>query len=262
MKIFVIAVLGILVPGSLASGQNATPSARVAPQGPPSGAPPADTAQPAAKERIAPGSVIPVQLIKTIDAKKAKPGEEVDAQVTEDLKSAGGVVIVPKNTKIVGKVIEAQPRNKQEKESQVAIAFDHMIRDGNNVSMPMSIQAIIAPSYLSGGNGNNGNGQGASQAPSSPASGGGTSPEQGGRSPGTSAPQSSNPSASSGEEPGTNATNSTAHPPITGNTKGVLGMQNMSLSTAASPAQGSLVTSEKSNVKLEGGTLMLLRVNQ
>src|SRR6202048_5195592 len=40
--------------------------------------------------RIAPGSVIPVLLTKTIDAKKAKTGDEVVAKVTQDLKTHSG----------------------------------------------------------------------------------------------------------------------------------------------------------------------------
>ena len=51
-------------------------------------------------------------------------------------------------------------------------------------------------------------------------------------------------------------------PPITGDTKGVVGFSNMTLSAAANPAEGSVVSSDKGNVKLESGTLMLLRVNQ
>jgi hypothetical protein len=48
---------------------------------------------------------------------------------------------------------------------------------------------------------------------------------------------------------------------ITGQTQGVIGIPNLTLAPAASPVQGSLLTSEKNNVKIEGGTLMLLRVN-
>ncbi len=218
-----------------------------------------NTGQPANAMRIAPGSVIPVRLAKTIDAKKAKPGEEVDAEVTEDLKSGNGEVIVPKNTKIIGKVTEAQPRSKAQKESQIAIAFDHAVaKDGSNVVLPMSIQAIIAPSYLSGGN----SASEASSAPSAP------TPTSGGMAPSGRAsqpmgpPQSENPSAAAGEEPSTRAANPNSHPAINGNTQGILGLQNLTLSGAAVRGQGSVVSSEKNNVKLEGGTLMLLRVSQ
>jgi len=39
-------------------------------------------------------------------------------------------------------------------------------------------------------------------------------------------------------------------------------MSNLKLSPAPNPTQGSVVSSEKNNVKLDSGTLLLLRVNQ
>lgn len=213
-------------------------------------------AQPHNNVRISPGSVIPVQLTKTIDAKKLKPGDEISAEVTEDLKTGSGEIIVPKNTKIIGKVTEAQARNKQEKESQVGIAFDHAVmKDGANMMMPLSIQAVIAPSYLNPNSG--ANNQSAPQDSGTPS--GGMTP--GGRSPGMQQPQASNPAAAAGEEPAAASANPNPHH-ITQNTQGVLGIQNLALSTAANNSQGSVLTSDKKNVKLEDGTLMLLRVNK
>ena len=95
--------------------------------------------------RIAPGSVIPVQLTKTIDAKKAKVGDPVMAKVTMDLKTNSGELLVPKDTKVTGHVTEAQARSKDQKESQLGIAFDHATLKSGDVSLPMSIQAVIAP---------------------------------------------------------------------------------------------------------------------
>ena len=206
--------------------------------------------------RIAPGSVIPVQLMKTIDAKKLKPGDQVLAEVTEDLKAANGEIIVPKNTKITGKVTEAQARNKQDKESQVAIAFDQAVLNGANMTLPLSIQAVIGPAYLNP----NSNGASNQSAQSSPTPSGGMTP--GGRSPGMGQPPTENPATSGSEEPASATSNTNAHPPVTGSTQGVLGIQHLSLSAAPNPAQGSVLTSDKNNVKLEGGTLMLLRVNK
>ncbi len=220
------------------------------------------TAQPTTKIRLAAGSVIPVQLTKSIDAKKLKAGDEVDAQVTEDLKAKNGEIIVPKNTKVVGRVTEAQARSKEQKESQIAIAFDHAVmKNEGDVPMPMSIQAIISPSYLKAGdNGNNGQSAESASQPSSP-SPGGMSPNNPGHSAAMEQPQPANPSSAGSDQPPSNSSAKT-HQPITGSTQGVLGISNLELSTAASPTQGSVLSSEKNNVKLEGGTLMLLRVNQ
>ncbi len=113
---------------------------------PPAGNAGTSQAQTAGAPRIAPGSVIPVQLTKTVDAKKAKTGDEVVAKVTQDMKTQTGEVLVPKDTKVIGHVTEAQARTKGEKESELAIAFDHaVLKNGENVRLPMSIQAVIAP---------------------------------------------------------------------------------------------------------------------
>src|SRR5229473_8411515 len=82
--------------------------------------------------RIAPGSVIPVLLTKTIDAKKAKTGDEVVAKVTQDLKTNSGEVLVSKDTKVLGHVIAAQAHSKDQKESQLAIAFDRAVEKNGN----------------------------------------------------------------------------------------------------------------------------------
>ncbi|HEV2398947.1 MAG TPA: hypothetical protein VGS27_18525 [Candidatus Sulfotelmatobacter sp.] len=224
-------------------------------------------AQPPNQLKIAPGSVIPVQIQKTVDAKKAKTGDQVIAMVTMDMKTNTGQVLVPKDTKIIGHVTEAQARNKEQKESQLGIAFDHAVVKGDQMSLPMSIQAIIAPQtndqQATAGGGGGG-------APEAPGGGGGNAPMAGGAghasTPGAgggggSASSSQNyPQGGGGSEsqPQTNA-----RPPITGNTQGVIGMRDVQLENAAQAGpQGSVVTSEKNNVKIEKGTMMLLRVTQ
>jgi hypothetical protein len=212
--------------------------------------------------RVAPGSVIPVTLTNTIDAKKVKSGDPVVASVTQDLKSNDGRVVFAKDTKLMGHVTEAQPRNKEHPESEVGIAFDHAVmKTGGEMQLPLSIQAIIAPPNT---NRANANGGGSDQATGM--SGGGTYPGTG-RSPGMGgnavapAPTANLPTS---ESPSADAQSpSGAHAPITANTQGVVGMSDLKLVTAAPDAtQGSLVSSEKNNVKLESGTIMLLRVNQ
>src|ERR1700757_3794302 len=105
----------------------------------------ATAGSPTGTTRIAPGSVIPVELTKGIDAKKAKTGDPVEAKVTMDLKTNSGEVLVPKDTKVVGHVTEAQARSKEQKQSELAIAFDHAVVKGDQMQLPMSIQAVIAP---------------------------------------------------------------------------------------------------------------------
>lgn len=240
-----------------AVAQDATPApTSPAPQAQPAQTAPAGSTPANASPRIAPGSVIPVQLTKSIDAKKVKAGDEVEAKVTQDMKAGNGEVIVAKDTKVVGRVTEAQARNKEQKESQLGIAFDRAVmKSGGDVNLPMSIQAIIAPSYLNPTNSSGGEAAGQPQSTSGGAPQGNPNP-RGGNAGGAQASAAPPTSAGPTEDKSANA----ARQPITGNTQGVLGIPNLKLSTADT-AQGSVVSSEKNNVKLESGTMMLLRVN-
>jgi hypothetical protein len=269
MKFFLTGILAGAALCGVSFAQDATPSQTpgAVPQNQPN-LPTTESAQSSAGPasgalRIAPGSVIPVQLTKTIDAKKAKPGDEVEAKVTQDLKTQKGDVVVPRDTRVLGHITEAQARSKDQTESQVGIAFDHAVmKDRGDVSLPMSIQAIIAPRTQNAGNNNSADDESAGQPVASP-SPGGMAGSTGGRGTvgGGTPPQMPTPPPSGSESPGNTQSAANGRQPITGNTQGVVGIANLTLSPAANSTQGSVVSSEKNNVKLESGTLMLLRVN-
>ena len=232
-------------------------------QGQSAAQPAANQAQASHSFKIAPGSVIPVQLSKTVDAKKAKTGDEVVATVTQDLKANSGEVVVPKDTTMIGHVTEAQARNKEQKQSELGIAFDHAVVKGDQMQLPMSIQAVIAPlSNSPSGAAPEG------PAPSAAGGGSGSSPTTGSRTTGTGtgtgagtspSPPQNYPSGGASEP----ASQADERPPITGNTQGVIGMSDVRLESGSQNAQqGSVLTSEKNNVKIEKGTMLLLRVNQ
>lgn len=222
----------------------------------------ANQAPPAGSLRIAPGSVIPVELTKTVDAKKAKTGDEVVAKVAQDMKTSTGEVLLPKDTKVIGHVTEAQARSKEQKESQLGIAFDHAVMKSGDVQLPMSIQAVIAPPSNTPGN-NAGYDQSAPASAGGTASGGGMGGSRAGSS--SASPQSQSQPSTSMPAPNPEAKEGGStgeRPPVTGNTQGVVGISNLKLEAAQNAAQGSLMSSEKNNVKLESGTFMLLRVQQ
>jgi len=215
-----------------------------------------------APPRVAAGSVIPVQLTKTIDAKKVKTGDRVEGRVTQDMKAQNGEVLVPKDTKVIGHVTEAQARDKDQKESQIGIAFDHAaVKNGPEMQLPMSIQAIVSQESLNpNNNSNNSLNPDKNNSSGNPVS---PSPGAGGMNPGRSGTAANTPPPNpSADAPATTQPASNSHQPITGNTEGVVGFSNLKLSNGANAAEGSVVSSEKNNVKLESGTLMLLRVNQ
>lgn len=256
MAKFLSGVAIALLLSSLALAQSAPPAQTSQPMNSPAQGQSPQSTQTAAP-RIAPGSVIPVQLTSAVDAKKARSGEQVTAKVTQDLKASNGMMLLPKDTEIVGHITEAQPKNKQDKESQVGIVFDHAVTQNGDISYPLSIQAVISPEVFQ--QPNSGGNAAAPQAPSSSAPS--QSPGGGGRGMGgggQAAPSNEPPGGSAPE-----ASNSQSGPPkITGQTQGVVGYSHMKLETATSAAQPSVISSEKNNVKLQNGTLMLLRVNQ
>ena len=268
MKIVVSGILAGLLCGSIFAQQGASQSdARTNPTQTPAGnATAASRASENSAPRFKPGTVIPVELTKSVDAKKAKTGDGVEAKVTQDLKAGNGQVIVPKDTKVVGHVTEAQARNKEQKESQLGITFDRAVmKGGNDVPMPMSIQAIISPDALGGGGtSSNNTGTATPTRPSDTSPSGMPSGSSGGRSPGmsTGSPSTASPSTTGGEAPATTQAPQAPHEQITADTQGVVGISNLKLSPTADPKTGSVMTSDKGNVKLESGTFMLLRVNQ
>lgn len=257
------AVIGILA-GLLLSGMAvAQQSTSAAPQsGPPANQPYNSSTPQTNVPRFAPGTVIPVELTKSIDAKKVKSGEGVEARVTQDLKAGDGQVIVPKDTKVTGHVTEAQPRNKEQKESQVGIVFDRAVmKDGSDLAMPMSIQAIIGPAALNPAS-NNAAGNAPGESTQTSPSPGMPSGNPGGRMGSGGNPSSASPSAPGGEAPAEVQPRTESHQPITASTQGVVGISNLRLSSNQDSKMGSVVSSEKGNVKLDSGTFMLLRVNQ
>jgi hypothetical protein len=212
---------------------------------------------------FAPGTVLLAELTKSIDAKKAKQGDPVEAKTAIDL-TKNGQVVVPKGAKLVGHVADAKAKQKGESESTLTIAFDEMVtKDGQHVPMPAMIQAIRAwpqqanspataadtgssgPAVASGGMAGGGGGMaGGAGRPVS------TAPGQ----PGVSEYPNANTANTAG-----NASSSEAQAPLTGETQGIIGLPDLSLSNSNG---SSVITSEKKNVKLESGTQLLLKVGK
>jgi hypothetical protein len=252
-------VVGIALFGTAVAQETTAPRTATAPlENPQSAAP---SSQPEGKTlRIAPGSVIPVELTRSIDAKKAKPGDEIEARVTQDLKGENSEVVIPRNTKVIGHITEAEGRSKEQKESQIGIAFGHVgMKNGPDVSLSMMVQAIIAPLNANRENAYAGNETGGQTvSPSSPGAMGGNSNGRSEMGP-AATPQSLGPTTTGGDV-STTQTGTNPRQTITANTQGVVGLANLNLS-AGNTTQGSVISSDKSNVKLESGTLMLLKVN-
>jgi hypothetical protein len=202
--------------------------------------------------RLAPGTVIRVELAKTIDAKKAKVGDEVIAKTMDDFRSDKNEVLTPRGSKIVGHVAEVSP-HEHDSTSTLGIVFDKMImKNGTEIPLKASIQAIGWP-------------QSNTAAANQPSGGsgypGGSAPSTGnaGNSPGMAGRGGTVPGNANGAPPTPEGTDATGgYGQLTPTSQGVVGMSGVSLSTGT--AQDSLLSSAKHNVKLDSGTQMILRV--
>jgi hypothetical protein len=212
------------------------------------------------------GSTVQAELTKPVDARKNKPGDEVVAKTTQDMKSNGQTVL-PKGSKLVGHITEVQAREKGQQESHMGIAFEHAIlKNGTQVPMALTLQAIgssqanaaaamgdseIAGSTMAGENLSGmatASGSGATRR----ALGGVTSTTgqvvntAGGATGGT--VQAAH-SAGAGVAGGLNSTS-----------RGVVGLHGLNLApaTTSSAKAGSVISSSTSNVHLDSGTQMIL----
>jgi hypothetical protein len=199
-----------------------------------------DTASQNTVVRFAPGTILRVELAKSVDAKKAKVGDEVIGKTMDDFLGDKNDMLAPKGSRVLAHVAEVSPRQ-GESASTLGIAFDKMVlKNGADVPFKAAIQAIGGPDL--------------SAAPANqpmPQSGGGAPTMNPAHD-----PESYGGSMGRGDVPA----NSGATGPLPPNARGVVGISGVSLS--AGSAEDSLISSQKHNVKLDSGTQMILRVMQ
>ncbi len=226
---------------------------------------------------IASGTTLQAELTKPVDAKKAKPGDPVTAKLTQDVKSDGKVVL-PRGSKLVGHVTEAQARGNGNAESRLGIIFDKAeTKGGQELSFNGAIQALAPPaqaalavagdeqSNLGSGMGTGGSAMGGGRtgggvAPMGGAVGGVTSTlGSAGRTVGNT---TGNVAGSATGAVGASA-NGAVNGTLNSTSQGVVGMQGLALSNAlgaGANAQSSVVSSASHNVKLDSGTQLILQV--
>lgn len=231
---------------------------------------------------LAAGTTIPATLTKPIDARKAKSGDQVVAKTTQDVRSDSGVVI-PRGSRLVGHVTDAKAKAKGDSESALGIAFDQaVLKNGQQVPFNASIRALAASANSASASmdddnfGSAGNSSlGSDVSASAPRGGGGLLGGAGnavgsatsavGSTAGGTVNGVGNTAASVGANAGGTVSGATrgAAGQLTSQSQGVIGLNGLSLNSAASNnASGSVITSAGKDVKLDSGTQMLLQVNQ
>jgi hypothetical protein len=249
-------VLLLAIASTATSGLSQTPPPPSTPAAQTSGASSASQAN-HSDDLLPSGTAIPAELSKSIDAKKVKAGDKIEAKVTMDLLSHGQIV-VPRDSRVTGHVTEAKPRSKESPESTVGIAFDHIsLKNGRELSLRTTVQAI-GPSLKQVPFPENGNEVPGQPPPDMHA---GNNPTWRGTPGGSAGSARQNGSAYPSGNPqdvptGTVASGGSAASALDPQSKGVVGMKGLSLSSSD---QGSLLSSNTGNIHLDGGTQLILR---
>jgi hypothetical protein len=199
------------------------------------------------------GTIIQAELVKPVDAKKSKVGDEVIATTTQDV-TAGGKVVVPSGSKLVGRIMGVRVQNSEQSTSQVGIAFNRaVLKSGKEIPVALTIQAIGSSPEAAA--------SAAASARASHRAYGGAVLSGTGSTKGavvTTVSHTTGTVVNTADHPGAAANGS-----LSASSQGVVGLPGLSLfSQTTTFATASVVSSQGNNVHLDSGTEMILRVNQ
>ena len=193
-------------------------------------------------------TALQVELTHNVDAKKAKPGDPVEARLTQDVKE-DGTVVLHRGAKLFGHVSEARARSKESPESRLGIVFEKAVgKHGEEFAFRAVVMAIAPsleestniagdPAKLSSGPTMGGQPFGAGNAPGGPSA-----------------------SAAPALEAATRGGGSSGV--LTAESRGVMGLPGVALRpSVVDGVQGTVMVSGDHNVKLDRGTQMMLLVS-
>jgi hypothetical protein len=222
-------------------------------------------AQAASAVQLQAGSTVQAELVKSVDARKNKVGDEVIAKTTHDVKSDGQIVI-PRGSKLVGHVTEVKANSKEQVTSELGIAFDHAIlKNGAEMPIVLSIQAIgrsrSSASAMEDDTMSTGNAGGTGSSGARHSSGGSVLGNV--RSTAGGVVDTAGSAAGAAVNSSAGAAGGGVSSSLSASSRGVIGLPGLRLSTETSnSANASVIRSQGSNVHLDSGTEMILRVNR
>ncbi len=211
------------------------------------------------------GRTIHATLVKPVDSRKNRPGDPVLAKTTEDVKS-NGQIMIPRGSKIMGHVTEAKAYEKGQVESALAVAFDYaVLKDGSHLPLSLRVQAVTGSatsmatqtgeeSVLTSGTGSVSGG-----APAATRSGGGL---VGGVGSTTGALVNTGANIGGSAAHATSGLGAGTSSSLNSSSQGVIGLRNLNLASSTSTSNSGTFTSPNSNVHLDSGTQMILRVQK
>ncbi len=89
------------------------------------------------------GTKISAELVSSIDAQTAKPGDQVVARATKSVKEHGQTV-VRKGDELVGRITEVKAAGAADAGSSLAITFDHLVQGGATSQLSAVINSIVS----------------------------------------------------------------------------------------------------------------------
>jgi hypothetical protein len=94
------------------------------------------------------GATVEGQLQSTLDVKKAKPGDRVVLKTTKAIKE-NGQTVVPKGSKLIGRVTEVEKRSKTSNGSRLGLLFDRL--ESGNLNSEISATIVSVTNVAAGG---------------------------------------------------------------------------------------------------------------
>jgi len=198
------------------------------------------------------GTAVDAELNSSIDSRKVKVGEKVEAHATEEVDYAGKTII-PKGAKIQGHVTEASARSKGDSDSKLAIQFDKAIpKKGEEIPLNVLMLAVAAPQNDSFAD---------SPGPGSDPMSGVGGAAAGGSPMGVGRPQAP-PTGIPATAPGApldSSAEANRRAQLPASSRGVYGLKDLKLMMVSSKtSQNTVIVSSGKDVHLDGGTRLLL----
>lgn len=95
--------------------------------------------QPAGDVLVESGTNLEARLLSTLDVKKTEVGDEVVLKLTKSVEQ-NGEVVVPKGTKLIGRVTEVQQRTKGEATSKISLVFEEL--QNKDLTAPLNASIV------------------------------------------------------------------------------------------------------------------------
>lgn len=203
------------------------------------------------------GTRVEGQLQSSVDVKKSRVGDQVVLKTTKDIKE-NGRTLVPKGSKLLGRVTEVTQKSKQNGGSRLGMIFERV--EGKNLSAPISA-SIVSVTNVATNAGLNSDMTNADVFGSSSSSTRATTSSGGGLLGGVTTTAGGVLNTTTQTVGG--VTNTAVN--TVGGTVGTLGGTvngiQISSSTSASAQSGSTLSARDKNIRLEKGTMIGLQVN-